>query len=326
VEAPALAGEQVVVRHLAEQGVAEGIALGLGCVGVDDQDLARDRIAQGGVEVVDVQPIGGLGEEVVIDAATGGGHDAHDGSGGFGQRPEPRGEDLLQRRREAGAPLPGLGQHQLLDEEGVAIRPAVEARRDHGRRRLPGDRGEHRRRLLGVEAREVDPADAARPLELADPGHRGMPPMELVRSQGHRHDHGLGAQGPDEEPEGLAVAGSAQWTSSAMTSTGADSDRRGAGRRARQEACLRNSRWIWAADDDGSSAARAGEVGAGRPDEGRARRLHAPRDLREDLDDGAVREPLVADAGARAAKDAHAARRRSRSSRRAASCRRRPRP
>ena len=37
-------------------------------------------------------------------------------------------EDLLQGRREAGAPLPGLGQPSLLDEEGVAIRPAVEAR------------------------------------------------------------------------------------------------------------------------------------------------------------------------------------------------------
>ena len=137
--------------------------------------------------------------------------------------------------------------------------------------------------------------------------------MELVRSQGHRHDHGLGAQGPDEEPEGLACRGVGP-----VDVLDDDEHRRRLGQSAEeagervQKACLEEL-----ALDMGGRRRRVerghetGEVGAGRPDEGlELVRLRAPRDLREDLDDGAVREPLVADAGARAAKDAHAARRR----------------
>ena len=56
-------------------------------------------------------------------------------------------------------------------------------------------------------------------------------------------------------PRVSRVAGSAQWTSSTMTSTGADSDRRRSRpASASSRRAWRNSRWTWAADDDGSSA------------------------------------------------------------------------
>ena len=115
-------------------------------------------------------------------------------------------------------------------------------------------------------------------------------------------------------PRVSRVAGSAQWTSSTMTSTGADSDRRPeqAGERV-QEACLEEL-----ALDMGGRRRRvergheAGEVGAGRPDEGpELVRTPMPRATSARISTmGPYGRPLVADAGARAAKDAHAARRR----------------
>ena len=267
----------------------------------------------------------------MIDAATGGGHDPHDGAGGLGQRPRRVGEDLLQRRREAGAPLPGLGQHQLLDEERVAIRTAVEARRDHPEGASPVM--EASIAAVSSASRRARSIRLTRPVRSSSLIH-GIAGCRRWSSSDRRviaTTTGSVRRVRTRNPRVSRVAGSAQWTSSTMTSTGEDSDRRRSRPATRfQEACLQEL-----ALDVGGRRRRvecgheAGEVSAGRPDEGQElTRLRAParppRGSRRSGRMGAPDRRRWRTSREGRARRAPSLRRRA--PRRAASCRRRPRP
>ena len=189
MEPAPLAGEELVVRHLREEGVTERVAFSAAHVHVHDQHLAGDGGAQRVVERVGCRVaacLGHGGKQVVVDAPAGDGDDADDLACALAQRGQACEQDLAQRRRQARRPLARLGDQELLDEERVAVGSTMDPRRGVGIHGLAGDRLEHRGGLGSVETQEAEALDAARPLELGQPRQRRVATVELVRAQRHR--------------------------------------------------------------------------------------------------------------------------------------------
>ena len=178
---------------------------------------------------------------------------------------------------------------------------------------LAGDRLEHRGGLGPASRRdEVDPLDAAGPLELRQPRQRRVAAVELVRAQGHRQ----------RRPVPCAGCGRGRRASRGSPGRPSGRPRRRSGRAGPRTAGAAGRS---APRTGGPAATRAGPArtttrdrarGPGARGRGRtARRPSARRsgssvadDLPEDLDDRAVRQALLADARAGAAQDEDAAR------------------
>ena len=110
-----LAGQQVVVDGLAEQGVTKGVVPVAG-----DQDVALDGCAQALVEG-GVADVGGDRQQLVGDPATGDAGRADDLARGLVEPVEPDQQHLGEVGRQRVVVGAGGGADQLLDEEGVAF-------------------------------------------------------------------------------------------------------------------------------------------------------------------------------------------------------------
>ena len=311
VEPSPLAGEQLVVRHLGEQRVAERVALGSLRRRVHDEDLAGDRRPQRRLEPVGA--VGGPGDrdqQVVVDPASRDGDDPEHVVDVLGHGRQAGQEDLPQRRRQAAGRRLGLRQQQLLDEERVAVGSAM----DPGDELRVGgdalDRLEQRGGLVLRQAGQGEPLHAAGPLELAEPRERRVTAVQLVRAQRHRDEDRFRAQGSDEEAQGLAgrrvrpvdvLDQHEDGRDRGQPPQHADQGVEQAGlepglleRRPRRPGIQRRD--------------EPGEVGAGRADHGlEAFGVQLADELAEDLDDRAVRQALITDVRARPAEDEHAA-------------------
>ena len=189
VEPSPLAGEQLVVGHLGQERVAEGVALGSLRRRVDDEDLAGDRRPQRRLEPVGA--VGGPGdrdEQVVVDPTPRDGDDPEHVVDVLGHRRQAGQEDLPQRRRQAAGRRLGLRQQQLLDEERVAVGSAMDPGHEVRVGRDALDRLEQRGGLVLRQAGQGDPLHAAGPLELAEPRERRVTAVQLVRAQRHRDE------------------------------------------------------------------------------------------------------------------------------------------
>jgi hypothetical protein len=183
--------QQVVVGHLLEESVAEAVAR------ARDQHLALDGTPERRVERIVGQP-GHRRQQLVVDRLSRSGRDGQHGASGIRQGPEAGQQDLAEGRREAAQVGPALRGEELLDEEGIAVGPLVDALRHGALGRRPQDRRRQRTRLGRVEAVEVDPLRPARAFQLRQPGPHRVPAVELVRSDRQRQADSLGAHGPDQ--------------------------------------------------------------------------------------------------------------------------------
>ena len=198
VEPDPLAGQEVVVDRLAEQGVAEAVvAL------VRDEDVALDGAAHAVLEA-GLGETGDLVEQLVGDAAPGHAGRAHDLAGVVVELVEADEQHVgeLLGHPAAGA---GGGADELLDEEGVALGAVDDA----------GDLALGQR--LGVELvdqapdvgrrqrLELEALDALEPGPLRDLGAEGVPSVQVVGAV-RRDDGDRPEEGPGEQ-EGEEVAG-----------------------------------------------------------------------------------------------------------------------
>ena len=194
VQLGALAGQQVVVDDLAQQDVAEGVAV----AGVDGDDVAGDRVAQRGaqrgvvehLELFQERVVGGLGDRERAD----------DFLGGLWQ---PLDADH-QRVAEAWRQGTGAGGQQLLDEERVAVAAAHQAVDLLGRRLVAGDLVGHRLDVGGQQPAQLDAPRLGRALQDGQQRAQGMTPVQLVGAVAERDQHALVGEVAPEEGEEVA--------------------------------------------------------------------------------------------------------------------------
>ncbi len=203
VEAGALAGQQVVADGLADQGVAETVAVAAGRGG---EDVGVD----GGPQRLDEVVLGELGdgrEQSVLDGGAALGDDPGDPLSGLGQPLHPYEEQIAQGVGETGATALVGGDGELLDEEGVAV-GAFEDLVDLVRVGFGGeDAGDLAADLGAAEAAEFDPADRAQPVEFGEEGAQGVAAVDVVGAIGGQDDEAAGAQGAEEVGEEVAGRG-----------------------------------------------------------------------------------------------------------------------
>ena len=201
MERPALAGQEVVVGRLLDEGVAEREPGGL-AVAVLDEQVAVDRRPEAVGQLV-LGQVDDLGEQVVVDPPAGDRGHAEHALRAVGRGRDPGGQRGLDRRRQAGRRLRrSAGHQQLLDEEGVAVGPVLEPAEARPLRLLAEDRGDHPGRVVAAEPLEVDPLEPAGPAELGEPRQERMPAVELVGPIREADDDAIGGEARDEVGQG----------------------------------------------------------------------------------------------------------------------------
>ena len=197
MEPDPLAGQQVVVDRLAEQRVAEGVAVAVG-----DEDVHLHRLAQSLVERALREPRGGC-EQLVGDPPAG---DARRPGHGPGVVTEPVDPDQQHVGQVGGDPAAGAGggAGELLDEERVALGSVddVDGLR-HGEPvgRELGDQLAYGR--LG-ERSDGEPLGAGQPGPLGDLAAERVAAVEVVGAVAGQHDDRSGEATGEEEGEQLA--------------------------------------------------------------------------------------------------------------------------
>ena len=192
VQFGALAGQQVVIEHLAKQRVAKPEPVGL--VGVEH--VGGERLAKPRVELRALEAAGGRERGFV--GLPGDRKHRERASRVWRESLEAGQQSLAQGRRQRPATVEPAGE-QLLGEQRVALAAIEEAGDDVGRRKAAEDVGELCPDLVTIERPQLEAARAATPLELGQQRPQRMAPVQLVGSIGGDHDHPLVAQARCEE-------------------------------------------------------------------------------------------------------------------------------
>jgi hypothetical protein len=189
-----LAGQQVVVHHLAQQGVAERVEV----VVAPRDDVARHRLAQRGSNGRGRQT-GGVSEQTLVEAAACRQHPQHL-LRLLAQALDAHHQRVAQRRRKRAAAVEP-GRQQLLGEERVALAPCPEPLDQPVIGRRAEDVGELLAKLSLVERSHLDPHRARAAFELREQRPKRVAAVELVGAVGRHHEHALGAERASEEGE-----------------------------------------------------------------------------------------------------------------------------
>ena len=193
-----LAGQQVVVDRLAEQGVPKGVAPLVG-----DQDVGLDGAPEAGVERGAVE-VGRRGKHVVGDPAPGDARGPRHLAGGLVEPVEAHEQHVGQLGWDPAA-RSGRRPDELLDEERVALGPVddvVDLLGTQLRRVQLGDEGADVGRLQWLE---LEALDAAEPGPLRDLGAERVAAVQVVGAV--RRDHRYRAVERPGEQEAEHVAG-----------------------------------------------------------------------------------------------------------------------
>ncbi|CAM5496415.1 hypothetical protein STANM309S_00324 [Streptomyces tanashiensis] len=204
VEAGAFAGQQVVADGLADERVAEAVAV---AVGDGEQDVGAD----GGPERLDEFVLGEAGdggEQSVLDGGAALGDDPGDPLGGLGERLDPHEQEVAQGVAELAGGAAGLvGDDEFLDEEGVAVGAFEDLFDESGVGFGGEDAGELAVHLGAGEAGEFDAADGAEPVEFGEEGAQRVAAVDVVGAvAGDDHDPAA-AQGAQEVGEQVPGGG-----------------------------------------------------------------------------------------------------------------------
>ena len=202
MQALALARQEVVIGRFLEEGVAKRIS----ALGVDAGPRHEDLAPDGRPERFEERRVphrGDAGKEVVVDPPPGDGRHTDDGLRRLRQPHDPGEQDLAERRRQATGPVLA-GHEQLLDEERIAVRAAMDVIGEVRCRRRPEDRGEQLPGLARRQALEVEALDVAAPADLGQPRQQRVAPMELVGPERHHEDDTICPQLAEEERDRVA--------------------------------------------------------------------------------------------------------------------------
>ena len=194
VQLGVLARQQVVVDDLAQQRVAEAVQAVL----AGDDQVAGGGLAQRDAQVGRVE-LAGVGEQRVV-GPLGDREQPQDLLGGLGQALRAEHQRVAQRRRQRGAAVRARGD-QLLGEQRVALRAAVQPVDQPGIGRLVEDVRQLGGELGAGERREVDAAVAGVALDLGQQRAQRMAAVHLVGAVGDDRQHALRRHRAGEEGE-----------------------------------------------------------------------------------------------------------------------------
>jgi hypothetical protein len=198
VHGAALARQNLVVDRLLDERVPERVAAPARVV-VGHEEVPLDRRSQPQVQLVAIHA-GDRGEDLLVDATPGHRRDAKDVLGALRGGRDPGGQRRANGRRQCpdGDPA-AAGHQQLLDEEGIAVRPALDPVDELRGRVGAVDRGDEAGGLLAAEPFEVDPLEPTRPGDLGEPGQERVAAVDLVGPVGQAQRDTVGGEVRNEE-------------------------------------------------------------------------------------------------------------------------------
>ncbi len=189
-----LARQEVLVDHLAQQSVAEAVAL----VANGHHDVARHRIAQRIAQIRGVEARHGRHEQMVGGGLAG--EPADQLLRARGQPLHAQHQRVAQGRRQRAAPVESGGQ-DLLGVEGVSLAARVDPLHEVGVGAVTDDALELLAELLGREARQLDQSHVWIAGELGEQRPERVAAVELIRAIGAHHQQALGADRAGEEAD-----------------------------------------------------------------------------------------------------------------------------
>src|SRR3954469_12309730 len=192
VQLGALAGQQVVDHDLAQQRVAEGVAVVVG----GDDEVAGDRLAQGGEERRAVHAAD-LGDQRVVDALADREH-AQDLLGGIAELLEADHQRVAEVLGQRAAAVDAGGE-QLLHEKRVALAARVQTLDEVAGRSRAEDVLERRGQLVARQALHRDAPDRRVALDLGEQRAQRVAAVHLVEAVGEDDEHALAAERVGEE-------------------------------------------------------------------------------------------------------------------------------
>ncbi len=187
-----LAGQQVVVDHLAQQRVPEPVPAVL----TGEQDVALDRLAQRVAQRALVEAAD-LGEHRVLEPLADG-HDAQDLLRGLGEALDPQHQRVAQRVRGGAEAVDARGE-QLLGEQRVAAGALPQPLQQLGVRRRAEDVLELAGELAVRQRLERHAVGARVPLDLREQRAERVAAVQLVRPVGADDEHALVREAVGEE-------------------------------------------------------------------------------------------------------------------------------
>ncbi|MCF0097132.1 hypothetical protein B0E54_06001 [Micromonospora sp. MH99] len=196
VQPGVLAGQQLVVHGLADQGVPELVV----AVRVGHHQLGGDRGAQRVLQL-GLGQAGDLGEQTVGEAGAAGRRDPQHPLGRLGQPVHPGQQQVAQCLGQRRAAERGAGDGQLLDEEGVALRTVVDVVNGTRRRLATEQVGEDRAGAVAVQPAQLDPLDTTGPVQLGEERAQRMAALQLVGAVGADQQQPARPRGPDQETD-----------------------------------------------------------------------------------------------------------------------------
>ena len=188
----ALARQEVVGDDLAQERVPEGVAV----VGLGDDEVAGDGLAQRGHERAALHPTD-LAEQPVVDALADGQH-AQDVLGRGVELLDADHERVAQRHRQRAAAV-DAGREQLLGEERVALAAGVQTVDEAVVGRLAEDVLQRGGQLVAAQRLEGDAVDRRVALDLRQERPQWVAAMQLVEAVGQDHEDPLAAERAGEE-------------------------------------------------------------------------------------------------------------------------------
>ncbi len=205
VQAGALAGQQLLVHRLAQQRVAEDVAVGARARGgarlaVGHQHVVGHRVAQCLLQLV-VAQIGDGGQHLVPHLAARHGSDPQHPLGHRRQRLDARHQHLGEPLRHAGR----SGGDQLLREERVALAAPGDAPQAG---LVDGPVGQPAHQLEGLVAAEglqLQPLDGGQAHHLRQHRPQRVAAVEVVTAVGGEHDQPLRGQPGEQEDQQIAA-------------------------------------------------------------------------------------------------------------------------
>jgi hypothetical protein len=185
MQSAVLTGEQVVMQRFADESVPERVTA---LLMLHDEHLRRHCFAERGVQVGLGDP-SDVGEDFVVDGDAAGRSNPKDALGGLGKRVDSGQQHVAQRRAQC-VHVPAAGQAgELLDEEGVALGPAVDrveqARVDLGAENA----GELLGHLRPLEPRQLGSPYKREPLHLREHAAERVAAAKLVAAVGEDEEH-----------------------------------------------------------------------------------------------------------------------------------------
>ncbi len=194
VDAGAFAGQQVVADGLADEGVAEAVAVP---VGGGEEDVGADGGPQGLDQLVLAEPGDGA-QEGVLHGGAALGDGADHALGGLREHLDADEQQVAEGFGESGAAgaLPAGGE--FLDEEGVAVGAFEHGGHEGLVGPLGEDPGELAAHLGPVEAGQFDALDGAQPVQFGEQRAQRVAAVDVVGPVGGDEDEPAAGEGAEQ--------------------------------------------------------------------------------------------------------------------------------